>query len=167
MPKLSESERFWAKVDKNGPPPSHRSELGHCWVWTASTDPYGYGYFWFRGKTMRSSRVAWIIENGALNAKAFICHHCDNPTCVRPSHLFLGDPLVNMADKVSKGRAKGAHKGADHHAAKLDRQKVIDIRERYDNRKLVPVTQRALAEEYGLHQVTISEIVTRKIWSHI
>lgn len=98
-----ELERFWSKVDKNGPLPEHLSELGQCWVWTGSLT-CGYGQFYFRGKPARSSRISWIIENGFVTDDLHVLHHCDVPRCVRPSHLFQGTNKDNIHDRMTKGR---------------------------------------------------------------
>lgn len=87
-----------------------------------------------------------------------VCHKCDNPRCVRPSHLFLGSASENLADMRVKGRGAA---GARHPQAKLDDDKVIRIRKRYAEGG---VTQRDLAKEFGVYQTVISKILLGKIW---
>lgn len=102
-------ERFWSKVNKDGP--TVRPELGPCWLWTAATAS-GYGVFQLgRGEGLvRSHRWAYERLVGPIEARHFLCHHCDTPACVRPSHLFVGTPLLNSLDMVAKGRAPGQWK---------------------------------------------------------
>lgn len=96
-----EVERFWAKVDKSGPVPEHRPELGQCWVWTANAIPKGYGLF---GRNRYAHRYSWEIHFGPVPGKLWVLHKCDNPSCVRPTHLFLGTARDNYADMRTKGR---------------------------------------------------------------
>ena len=84
---------FWLRVDKNGP--VIYPELGNCWIWTgskATLNKYG------------PHRTSWSFIHGPIPDGKYICHHCDNPPCVRPSHLFLGTPSDNVADMLTKGR---------------------------------------------------------------
>jgi hypothetical protein len=103
-------ERFWAKVDKNGPIPQHRPELGQCWPWTAAASELGYGSFNFNGRVIPSHRAAWQIVVGEIPDGLEVCHHCDYPPCVRAdpdplvSHLFLGTHWQNLKDSRDKGR---------------------------------------------------------------
>lgn len=99
--------RFWAKVDRNGPVPSHRPELGQCWVWTASTTKLGYGQITVGPprRSRKAHQIAWEIANGPIPEGLWVLHHCDNPPCVRSDHLFLGDVVANSRDMWAKGRS--------------------------------------------------------------
>lgn len=100
--------RFWAKVSKDGPVPVHRPELGPCWVWTAATDRRGYGRFGIgpmsNNRMFGAHRVSLALSSEIPPDDLDACHHCDNPPCVRPDHLFIGTHRDNMADRAAKGR---------------------------------------------------------------
>lgn len=138
--------------------------LDDCWIWSGNTHRQGYGKFSFMGKSIPAHRMSYEIHKGHVVGNSMVCHRCDNPSCVNPSHLFLGSAKDNMADKVSKGRHKGAHKGSCHHLAILDDEKVCDIRRLY---KSGEVTQYTLAEKFNVSQSLISNIVNNSKWSHI
>jgi len=100
-------KRFWEKVNKDGPIPSHRPELGPCWLWMACRTPSGYGQLGLPGKDagiVIASRFSWELHNGPIPDGLFACHKCDNPPCVNPAHLFLGDHEDNARDAAAKGR---------------------------------------------------------------
>ena len=109
-------ERFWDKVNKNGP--FHKELLSRCWEWKGAKVGGGYGGFWTGKKIQRTHRVSWILAGGEIErdnstfGTLHICHKCDNPACVRPSHLFKGTHSENMRDMVNKGR-QGEHIGSD------------------------------------------------------
>ncbi len=93
-------DRFWSKVDKHGP---HAGRLGRCWVWIGAYYPGGYGKTYRGRKAVLAHRVAW----GDVPTGLCVLHHCDNPPCVRRSHLFRGTRADNSADMVAKGRQGG------------------------------------------------------------
>ncbi len=100
---LTQAERFDSHVDKNGP--IVRPELGPCWVWTSAKSRFGHGRFRLGGrgsKQIGAHRWAWEQAHGPTMLQ--VCHHCDNPSCVRTEHLFEGTQLDNMRDMAAKGR---------------------------------------------------------------
>lgn len=106
IPELTEKDkaRFWAKVNKEGPIPPHRPELGKCWIWIASlTTSGGYGNIHIQGKVLRANRISFELENGPLGDGLCALHHCDNPACIRPTHLFSGTRADNNRDMTEKG----------------------------------------------------------------
>ncbi|RLC74952.1 MAG: hypothetical protein DRI61_15735, partial [Chloroflexi bacterium] len=85
---------------------------------------------------------------------------CDNPKCVNPDHIFLGEPADNSADMVNKGRSMKGEKSA---LAKLSSLDVIDIVNRYNAGE----TQTSISRSYGVVQQQISRIVNQKRWGHV
>lgn len=95
-------ERFWSKVDQHGE--------YDCWPWLAARDRKGYGWFRIASAMRGSHRMAWELTHGSIPHGLCVLHHCDNPGCVNPAHLFLGTRADNNADRDAKGR-QGAPKG--------------------------------------------------------
>lgn len=95
---------FWTKVNKAGPVPQHRPDLGPCWVWTASCKENGYGQFYINRRPVYAHRFSYLIAHGVIPDGLRVLHRCDNPPCVRPSHLFVGTARDNMDDALAKGR---------------------------------------------------------------
>ena len=77
---------------------------GGCLVWQGTRTKLGYGQIWLRGRLEYAHRAVWMLYVGNIPEGMFVCHRCDNPSCCRVEHLFLGTNAANMADMVSKGR---------------------------------------------------------------
>lgn len=115
IPALSDKRlsRFWAKVDKGASEDS-------CWIWSGTKDSKGYGRVYLTGTDGKRAaflahRISYVISYGGIPAGLCILHRCDNPSCVRPDHLFSGTLDDNNKDCAAKGRtAKG-----DNHPSRL------------------------------------------------
>lgn len=133
-----------------------------CWEWTGGRDVNGYGRMGVGEKPLLVHRLSFEFAHGiTLTPKQHVMHKCDNPSCVRPSHLSLGTHADNMADKMAKGRhVYGVSLGTKHGMSKLTESDVRAIRES-------SATGVALAAEYGVSTTSISDIRNRRIWRHI
>lgn len=90
-------ERFWAKVERAGE--------DECWIWLGAHDGRGYGTLYVNGRNRRATQISIeIATNLPFPAGKLACHHCDNPPCVNPKHLFVGSMKDNMRDCIAKGR---------------------------------------------------------------
>ena len=99
-----------------------------CWEWSSTRDRDGYGVFGHgRGKQLRAHRASYEFHKGPVSDGLFVCHRCDNPSCINPDHLFIGSPKENTGDMVRKGRKK-LLVGEDHRNSKLTKSDVIEIR---------------------------------------
>jgi hypothetical protein len=130
--------RFWSKVSVG--------DNADCWPWLAKRNEKGYGCF----QDFKSHRVAYEFLRGPIPDGKIACHHCDNPSCCNPHHIFLGTHQDNADDCVIKGRSR---KGERHPMSKLTDDQVDYIRSS-------PKTGASLALELGVSKSTISGIRT-------
>jgi hypothetical protein len=134
---------FWTRVNKTE----------DCWLWTGAKDKRGYGSIRVGGKSGRSypaHRIAWLLWWHQDPNDREVCHHCDNPSCVRPCHLFLGTHADNMADMARKER----------NARKLTSDGVRFIRNS-------DLSSTEVAAVLGIAAVTVRAVRQGRIWSHV
>lgn len=146
------SERIAQNIDKSG----------DCWNWKGYRDADGYGVFSFRGKRRKAHRVAWEIVSGEIPRGMCVCHRCDNPSCLNPSHLFLGTNQDNTRDKMSKGRYS-CLRGERHQNAKLSEFQVREIR----RLRGMGLGLSLISERFGVNVSVVSMIANRKRWTHV
>lgn len=123
----------------------------------------GYGKVKRNGVTTVAHRVSWEMENGPIPDGLQVCHHCDNPPCVNPEHLFLGTQKNNLDDRNRKGRAVWSP-GSRNGGAKLVEEDVLEIRRLGAARC---ETQAAIADRFGVTPSQISHILRRVSWKHL
>lgn len=124
-----------------------------CWLWVGAN--FGrYGAFYADKRTMGAHQYAYRQTHGEIPKGMFVCHRCDTPLCVNPAHLFLGTPLDNTSDMITKGRGKWPN-GETHHLAKLSDQ---EIREILDLRRMM--TQKHIAKLYGVDPSHVSRLIS-------
>jgi hypothetical protein len=146
------SARFWEKVNLRGP--------DDCWPWLAATKQGGYGKIvGDDGHFLLAHRAAYELTVGLIPAGHVLCHHCDNPACVNPSHLFIGTQADNLRDMRAKGR-DNAPRGSRHPRAKVTESLVVMIRS--DSR-----SHRCIARDFGIGKSTVGIIKTGGTWTHV
>lgn len=151
-------ERFWSKVNFNGPEIIQNSP---CWVWTAALDGSKYGIFCINYFDYKAHRISFewsfgpIIEN-----KLLVLHHCDNPPCVNTEHLFLGTSKDNTHDMIRKGRSRIS--GDKNGNSKLTEDQVKSIRIEFGN-----LSYKQIMQKYDISPASVHNIVSRRSWKGI
>ena len=137
-------------------------EATKCWEWTGAHMPKGYGQIKIPGtrKQIYAHRLSFLIHRGQIPPTKCVLHHCDNPKCVNPEHLFVGTQLTNAIDMAQKMRHVYGERQPN---AKLTDDQVREIH------KLITlgVTQKRVAEMFNVHPMHISRIRRGKEWKHI
>lgn len=90
--------RFWGRVSV--------STGDKCWTWEGPLHHggYGHGSVSTRRAPMPAHRLAFMLTSGVSAGEGWVCHHCDNPKCCNPSHLYLGTPVSNAQDALRRKR---------------------------------------------------------------
>lgn len=141
--KKTQAERFWPKVTFGK----------KCWTWNGSRDSKGYGQFnehdGSGNRNLRAHRVAWELSHGPIPEGLHVLHRCDNPSCVKPSHLRLGSHTDNMREAYGKRRSgRTLRRGR---IPSLSAAQRAEIKARYS---AGGVLLRELADEYGVSYAT-------------
>ncbi len=149
-------KNFWKHVDKS-------SGDNACWIWTGAKYKHGHGCFSLAGKNLTASRASYIIHFGPILNGLLVCHNCpngDNPSCVNPTHLFLGTQKENMAN--AKGKNRLIHvTGEAHGKAKLTLSDVSIIRQRYAKGD---ISMGKLAKEYNVSAMAVYCVIRYITW---
>jgi hypothetical protein len=139
-------EKLWKRVAVN-------PEANACWLWTGSTDGHGYGQIASEiqfGSPVKTHRASWELAYGEpIPPGMFVCHKCDTPACVRPSHLFVGTAADNMNDCSKKGRVRKKLTAAD----------ACEIRG-------ASGTHRDIATRFSVTKSTVTSIKAGRIWKY-
>ena len=143
--------RFWSKVRKSDDPDG-------CWEWTGAKNPHGYGKLFVDGRFIDAHRLSYADAYGEPGERS-VLHHCDNTSCVRPEHLFLGTQRENIMDKVRKDRQ---HRGEQIRQAKLKESDIpIIFRMRQEG-----MSYAAIARVFNVNHVSIFNVIKGKTWKH-
>lgn len=139
-----------------------------CFEWQGGTTDFGHGRIKVAGKLESPHRIVYEIFIGPLQDGEMVLHHCDNPPCVNPRHLFKGSGADNMKDCAAKGRLgvqrdPSFTQGENRPTAKLNDPAVREIR------KLAAegLPKKVLARQFGVHRSIIQKILKRQRWAHV
>lgn len=156
-------KRFFKKV--------HFNDNG-CWEWIGARKEKGYGSFAYDKKNGHAHRYSYTTFIGPIPKGMNVCHHCDNPPCVNPDHLWVGTTQENIDDCIRKGRHvpppvknwPALMRKIPHHWQKVDISTVLKIREAL---KIGGRNQSKIANEFGVSRKTVSRINTGENWAHV
>lgn len=149
---------LWSKVDVRGE--------DECWEWKGFRNHNGYGRTWINDRGYYAHRVIYNLVNpGQINLEApkktdekgFLLHHCDNPACCNPKHLYVGNFQDNTDDKVRRGRCVD-FSGDKGPRCKLTMNQAREARKLRRQGKSV----RELAYEFGISLPSMKSLLNGK-----
>lgn len=109
----------------------------------------GYGHIQINKRRILAHRYfAELAIGRRLNEGELVCHHCDNPPCVNPAHLFVGTVKDNSEDMVTKGRAARGRLSAE------------EARAIYCDDRIY----REIASDYGVSSGVVGLIKSRRLY---
>ena len=133
-----------------------------CWGWKNKPLITGYAPIYYERRNKGAHCVSWMLHRGPIPKGMFVCHHCDNPICTNPDHLFLGTPKDNTVDMLNKGRRKSPS-GEKHCHAKLKISDVIEIKRLLKEGLSCTV----IGAMFKVNKATIRNIQVNKTWKDI
>ena len=136
------------------------NEATGCREWQRSKDRRGYGKTRMDGKGIKAHRASYLAFNGPIQDGLFVLHECDNPSCINPEHLTLGDQKKNMADASLRNRVT---RGTERKNAKLDESKIASMMMRFAD----GATSLELTAEFGVSMSTVHRVVRGEKWKHL
>lgn len=149
--RLPESKRFFEHVDKTD----------DCWIWTSAIDKDGYGVFADGNrKYNKAHRFSYKLAYGVIPKGKIICHHCDNPSCVNPEHLYAGTYKDNTRDMFKRGR-NPKQDGENNHNSVLSWNKVRKIRKMWASGNY---TQAEIANEFNVSRGCVLGVIYNINW---
>ncbi len=155
----SDKIRFWSLVNKS----PGQGPKGDCWQWQYKFLEGGYGRFQMPNKSLRAHRVSYLWATNENPGTLLVLHSCDNPPCVRPEHLSLGDAKKNKADNVARNRqGKGMNAGPAVRSV-FDPERIKAIRRAWASGT---ISQGQLALIAGTKMKTMNDILCRKSWNY-
>ena len=132
-----------------------------CWNWTKGRNSRGRATVKIKGSMQYVSRVSYLIFNMKAIGDFYVLHKCDNPACINPDHLWLGDQFDNMRDMVSKGR-NADNSGESNPFSKLSEKDIDGIKSMVQSGHTLAAT----ALKYGISYPHVSRIIKKVAWSH-
>lgn len=135
--------------------------VDECWGWQEASDKQGYGRLYFRRKLYAAHRVAWMVANSTdIPSGMYVCHSCDNPSCVNPDHLWLGTDADNLADKINKGRQARGERVLSAKLTEADIPEIFRLRQQ-------GLFYREIAKRFNVTTGHIGDVLKRKVWAHV
>lgn len=133
-----------------------------CWSWIGAKLPAGYGIIKIPNcrKFEYAHRLSWRIFRGEIPEGLYVLHTCDNPNCVNPEHLMLGNQKENSRQMVARDRHLYGERNTE---SKLTEHIVENIHRMYSK----GYAQSRIAIIYGIHQMTVSKIIRGERWAHV
>lgn len=132
-----------------------------CWLWSGARGGT-YGFIKHLGRNLPVHRYSYEAHKGPIPAGMMVCHRCDTPVCVNPSHLFVGSARDNALDMQAKGR-KATRPGRLNHFAKIGEGEAAEIA----CRLRAGETQAQIAFAMDVTKITVSQIACGKSWRHV
>lgn len=140
--------RFWKFV-------APMTEGRGCWEWLGKLDKDGYAHIWLDGSMQRAARVSFVMANGQIPDGCIVCHTCDNPSCVKPTHLYAGTWGTNAQDRENRNRHVGRRVFSMDQADAIRTAIAIGVR------------QVELTRQYGVSKHVISNIAVGRTYVRV